>query len=488
MSKILDREILEARRLLWHKGILTWKLDSFQKEVLDLFKKEKSKILVLNCSRRGGKSFFLAVMAIEQCLQTPKSVVKILQPTTKMLKDNLRQVWEQIFEDCPSEIKPKFDRQQNVYEFPNGSIIQLAGIDNKNHEKLRGGNSDLCIVDEAGFCDDLSYAIQSVLLPTTLLTKGKIILASTPPPVETHDFVKYVKSADEKGTLIHKTIYDIMELCRQDEVPRITEDIIDDIIDQYPGGKADPAFRREYMAEIVQDSESSGVPEATKELVDDITTEWPKPIFCDKYVSMDIGLRDLTVILFGYYDYDNGILYIEDEKTLSGKQVTIEAISNAVKRTEEELWTDPLTGEQQQPTMRVADNDLIVINDLQQGYGLTFIPTKKTDKEAHINFLRTQLLHRKIYINPRCKKLLNHLRFAQWDRARSKFKRSIDGHHYDALDALIYMVRNVTWGKNPYPRGYRAVSGPDSFYKPNYQDKSRYDDLAAAILNRRNKK
>ena len=40
---------------------------------------------------------------------------------------------------------------------------------------------------------------------------------------------------------------------------------------------------------------------------------------------------------------------------------------------------------------------------------------------------------------------------------------SIRGGHADAVDALIYLVRNLVRTKNPYPSGYGVMSGADVF-------------------------
>ena len=37
---------------------------------------------------------------------------------------------------------------------------------------------------------------------------------------------------------------------------------------------------------------------------------------------------------------------------------------------------------------------------------------------------------------------------------KTKFGRSPDNGHYDAVDALKYFIRSVVYTKNPYPPGY----------------------------------
>ena len=165
----------------------------------------------------------------------------------KMVRMNIKPLMEDVFKDAPPTLRPVFKTQDNIYVFPNGSEIQLAGTDNGNHDKLRGGNAHLCLVDEAAFCSDLKYIINSILIPSTTLTKGKIVLSSTPPRTPNHEFVKYMEMGDQQGLGIKKTIWDAVEDSKDEPNPRITKEIVEDIIKNMPNGDKSDEFRTEYM-------------------------------------------------------------------------------------------------------------------------------------------------------------------------------------------------------------------------------------------------
>ena len=74
----------EAIDLLWRQGNLLWKLNSAQRKLYDMFYNIPYRIPVLKITRRGGKSWFLLVIAIEQCLKHPGSVVHYACPTAVM--------------------------------------------------------------------------------------------------------------------------------------------------------------------------------------------------------------------------------------------------------------------------------------------------------------------------------------------------------------------------------------------------------------------
>jgi hypothetical protein len=809
-SEIEDKTVLEARAKLWQMGIVVWKLDVTQKMLYDFFHKELQKVIVVNASRRLGKSFFLLTLALEQCLKYPKSIVKYIQPETGMIRKNLNPDFEQMLQDCPIEMRPKFHTQDNMWVFPNGSKIHLAGTDNGNYDKLRGGNcltadtliltptghkrivdinigdivygynedgstsetkvvnkyyngkqevtdiyiknqyvgactdghtwltSDLqhimrnpeayatkelkfsdidekkkrivrslvdipcgevhekdayligaflgdgcctnsrnsltfasgndiipkviatkmncnykvsgnnkysitsssekgkhskkltfgyydswlknknsyqknfdidivntwdresclqllagltdtdgnvhynkkdnslewsyttvniglvlniqnlvfkltqfnpsikvrnhtgnneytvrirnsffvkkllkeitpflglkykgyqewmdtqssrdtgtftkitkgnryvadvfdlevdnkthlyltahglvthnchlALIDEAGFCTDLKHIINSILIPLTSLTKGRIVLSSTTPPTPDHEFNEYMEYAEKEGTLIRKTILDAVEDHKSELYPRITEEIVADILKAYPGGVENQAFKTEYLCQKIYNSDDSVLPEFTAEVQLDTILDWPRPVFYDQYTAMDIGFVDLTVVLFAYWDYDNGKLVIEDEYVENGPKLTTTTLAEQIKKKEANLWTNKLTREFKPPYKRVSDNNLIVINDLTVDHGLFFQATDKHDKHSYLQLLRTMIENRDVVINPRCKTLIMHMRTASWDKSKKDFKRSADGGHYDALAALLYLSRNIDKTRNPYPNGYR---------------------------------
>ena len=446
---------------LWKRGDLTYMFNPAQAKMHKAFQKDPRIIVPILASRRTGKTFYLLLLAFMTCIGKDRAVVKFLQPTQKELKKTLRQIMPDILKDCPEALKPEWKENDKIYLFPNGSEIQLAGSDGKQYENLRGGASDLCIVDEAGFCDDLEDAVFSVLEPTTATTDGRLFLASTPSKIPSHDFMRlFIEPALDAGQLMIFTI---------DDNTMISEDRKERIKLNFPGGEKNPKYRREYLCEIIRDEETVVIPEFTKEKQEVIICEHKKPIYCDYYVSGDVGFRDLTVILFGYYDFMKATLVIEDELVMNGPSMTTDSLAKSIREKENLRFKDEFD-ETTEPYRRVMDNNnLILINDLIRLHGLNFLATAKDNKEAQINQLRMYIDQGKISINPRCKHLIYHIASASWDKNRKKFLHlpnidndMVKGGHADALDALIYMVRNLIVSHNPYPSNY-GQSGANMF-------------------------
>jgi len=443
MSKKLNKVVTDE---LCRRGNFDFVLRPSQKDIKKKIQDSTQKVNVVMCSRRIGKSFLLIAMAFEHCIKKPGAIVNFLAPTKIMINSILRPLVKELEDKAglPEDLIPAYNKNLYVYTFPNGSEIRLAGTDGGHADKLRGGSADLCIVDEAGFCDGLTNIIQSVLIPTTLTTRGKIVISSTPPYSFDHDFLKFAESAEEKGAFIKKTIYDNESLTQED---------IDITIAGYPTGTKDAQFRREYLCEIIKDEQRSVIPEFDDVLEAELVKEWERPSHFDWYVGMDLGFTDLTVALYGYYDFKAAKLIIEDEVVMNGASMTLPVLAGTLIKKEQDLYTSP-HGELIPPYVRVSDINYIVTNELSATYGLNFQNARKDDNDAALNSLRVMLINKQIIINPKCKHLIRHLKNARWTANRQKFERSPDSGHYDAIDALKYLIRAVNYTKNPYPPGY----------------------------------
>ncbi len=452
MSSI-NKQALKAE--LWRRGLIQYKFHSVQKELYDVYKKSSDgSTLVWLLSRQIGKSYCLGLLGTLQCIEKPNSIVKLLTDTKLHAKTIFEPIFREIFEDCPEDMKPEYIASSYVYVFKNGSQIQLAGSDGGHCERLRGQKSDLVLVDEAGFCDNLDYNVKSILFPTTTHTGGRIVLASTPSPEPDHDFNGFIEEAELNKLLTKKTIYDN---------PLLSEDKVNNIISKFKGGVNNSQFRREYLCEMIKDEELAVLPEVDDELLNKITREHTPPPFYSRYVAMDIGFKDLTVILFGYYDFRENKIIIQDEIVKNGKEIHLPDFTKLIQDKEHELWNNPLTHELVKPDARVSDINPFVIQEISiyakknnPGHSIDFSIAAKHDKLAHINKLRVMLANEKIIISPRCTTLTRHLKNAKWKDRSSKddFDRSPDNGHYDALDALLYFMRAVNFNKNPYPATY----------------------------------
>jgi hypothetical protein len=464
MKKRRELSIQEAQDALWEAGELSWKMRPVQQIIKKGILDDTNKISVVLCGRRLGKTTLMCIMALEECLKRQGAIVKFIFPRQKDAKRNILPLMRMLLEDCPRYLKPVWMEADKCYRFPhNNSEIQFAGSENGNAESIRGGFAHLCIFDECGFADDVKYIVRSILSPTVKTTGGRVILVSTPPRNANHEFATdYILPYQAENRIKVFTIYDN---------PNFSQAIIDEIISEYPAGIADPDFQREYLCIVDRDISQSILPSFTNDNERVIVTEnYTRPVFYDAYVGFDIGAVDLSAVVFGYYDYLNATLVIEDELIFS-KDVNTKTVAEAIKKKEKELWVNPIDQSPIPPYMRVADNShLIMLTDMQRDHGVTFIPTRKDNREAAINSLDVTISQQKLIIHPRCKHVIYHMKFAEWNKTRNAFKNlkdspsgQVKGGHADALAAMIYLHRNIIKSKNPYPLGYGNLAGSSVF-------------------------
>ncbi len=232
---------------------MSWKLDSLQKKLYRKFKGTDHLINVWNVSRQTGKTYALTILAIETCLSIPGAQVKYCsgdaKSVNKMIKPNIRN----LLKECPPDIAPKWKQHGGHYEFPNGSLLYLEGIDGGKADSIRGTPAHLLIVDEAGFISDLEYAKGAVLIPMTTTTNGRILIVSTPPKSAGHDIVEIIKQAEYEGAYMKKTIYDRLEDCKNDH-PYFRDRIPADRVEKIKRSTRPSDWEREYLC-IAAESE-----------------------------------------------------------------------------------------------------------------------------------------------------------------------------------------------------------------------------------------
>lgn len=428
----------QATNMLWQRGNLSWKLKEAQLRLKDSFQKSTGKLFVGNCSRQLGKSFEMATEAIELSIKQPKSRIKYATAFLTDLVEFIMPNFELIIEDCPEAMRPIYKAQKSKWVFPNGSEIKLIGLD-KNPNGLRGNAIDMIILDECGFVNNLDYLYKSVLVPATARRpNAKIIMISTPPSTPAHQFSDFAHRAEAEGNFIKLTVYDNTEL---------TQSTIEELMKE-SGGAESTTWRREYLCEFVTDADSQIIPEWNDSFIKE-TPEDEYYKFYHLYDGMDLGVKHFTLCIFGYYDFRRATLVIQDEIKLNGPSLTTKLLKETIAATESRLWPD------RKPYRRISDNNnLQLIQDLAIDYKMHFIPTNKEALEAMVNEVRIMVQNGQIEVHPRCVQLIGCLKYGVWDSKRKKFAQSSAFGHFDALAALIYLVRNLDKHANPVPETY----------------------------------
>lgn len=260
--------------------------------------------------------------------------------------------------------------------------------------------------------------------------------------------MRYVETAKQTDSYWHATVYDagyteseIEEACREVGID----------------GKDSARFKREFMAEFIRDESAVIVPEFRTDVH---VRSVPRPVYYSelyKASGADLGVADKTVALFAYYDFPKSCIVIQQEFALSGTEVRTDIFADCYRAAVRDLgWSDNSSRVQ-----HWSDNsNLMLLNDLSQLHDIHINPTDKEQKAEWLNKVRILIQQGRILIDPSCKLLIATLNGAFWkDALKKDYGRSVALGHMDALDALIYLVRNIRTEVNPFPFNYNLQAG-----------------------------
>lgn len=444
---------------LWRRGVLTWKLHEAQKKIDDTYTTTASKkLFVGEVARQFGKSYWAVTKCFEVALRKPKAKIKYATAFFSDLLSFIQPIADQILEDCPEDILPHWEASKSRFVFKNKSVIEFVGLDRKPNG-LRGNNLTLAVIDEAGFVSKLHHIYTYVLVPATAHQKdARIIMISSSPDSPSHDFCSFADRAEIEGGYAKFTIHDN---------PRLTPEQVEALCKEL-GGPNSTAWKREALCIRVVESNRAIVPEWEDKYISEpeVTKLWP---FYEHYEALDIGVKiDLTVCLFATYDFQKAKLFIQDEIWMNGPDMITPILADSIKAKETELWqTLPVQH-------RIADSsDPLLQQDLAILHNLPFMTTNKERLYEMVNLVRVWAGSGRIIVSPKCKQLLGCLRNGIWDERRIQFDRSKVFGHFDALAALVYLVRNIDEGYNPVPKhpfktfDYFILPGDEGNYSRN---------------------
>ena len=441
ISITADDLIAAAIEEFWQRNSLSYLLHAAQRKIDETFNSIIGQLFVGNCARQFGKSFWAVTKAIECARSGPKKQIRYGAAFQTDLVEFIIPAFDKVLEGCPEDLQPQFMKARNTYIFPNGSRIKLVGVD-KNPNGLRGNSLDLVILDECGFITNLEYIYKSVIIPaTTHRPNCKIILISTPPSTPAHPFVDFVERAVAEKCYAEFNIY-MNPLIGPDDIARLKRE---------SGGEESTTWRREYLCELITDQDLQIIPEWKNEFIAEVPQDTYYS-FYHKYVGMDLGVKDKTGAIFGYYEFLKARLVIEDECEMSGAMMNTALLAGQIRAVEANLWGE------KPPFRRIADNNNpLLLLDLTSIHDLTFISTGKDQLHAMINELRLFIQAGQLVVHPRCVNLIGCLKFGVWNLKRTEFARSSTYGHFDHLAALVYLVRNLLRNSNPIPADFQKA-------------------------------
>jgi hypothetical protein len=157
--------------------------------------RDREPYMIVLCSRRAGKTYGLACLALLTALARPRQNILYVG----LSKPHARKfLWNEVW--CPLldglRIPHKRNESDMTTTFPNGSVMYVSGTDDVRHiESFLGNRLDLAIVDESqSQTDSVLVPLTTRILPNALLDDmdhpGKLVMAGTIPEVNAGRFME----------------------------------------------------------------------------------------------------------------------------------------------------------------------------------------------------------------------------------------------------------------------------------------------------------
>ena len=162
---------------------------------------------------RSSKTYSLCQNVIIYALQRPKSVISIVRKTFPALRATVMRDLITIMRDLGIYNDKDHNKTENIYKFPNGSIIELFSVDDE--QKIRGRKRDLLWANEA---NELSFDEFNQL---NFRTTTKLIFDFN--PSDTYHWLYELELKDE-AVKIHSTYKDNPFL--EDSIVKQIEELI----------------------------------------------------------------------------------------------------------------------------------------------------------------------------------------------------------------------------------------------------------------------
>ena len=121
---------------------------------------------------RSSKTYSLCQMIIVYCIQNPNKVVSIVRKTFPALRATVMRDFFEIMKDLEIYEKANHNMSENIYRFPNGSIVEFFSVDDE--QKIRGRKRDI------GWCNEANELWFEDYQQLNMRTEDKLIFDYNP--------------------------------------------------------------------------------------------------------------------------------------------------------------------------------------------------------------------------------------------------------------------------------------------------------------------
>lgn len=335
------------------------------------------------CTRRAAKSYTGGLYLVKACLETP-GVSCLFIGLTRLSAKGI--VWKDILKviNRKHKLGMVFNETLLTATFPNGSVINLMGVDSDENEKekLLGQKYKLVICDEsASYSINLRELVYGILKPAVVDYQGTICLLGTSGNLTKGLFFD-ITNGREPGWSVHKwTAY------QNPYVAKNWHAEIEDIKTNRPLFMETPLFKQWYLNQWVVDDEKLVYKfNRDRNLYDALplypTGEWAY------YMGVDLGYEDASgFVVVATHEYDKTLYIVESYKK---SKMDITDVANKIKffKNKYKAYKVVIDGANKQ-----------AVEEIQKRHHIPLITADKQGKEDFIEIMNSEFIQARIKLN-----------------------------------------------------------------------------------------
>jgi hypothetical protein len=411
------------------------------------FVKDPSRFRTGCTSRRAGKTNGAAMALVNACQARPGVVGLYITKTRINAK---RILWSTLHQlNREQKLGAQLKEAELCMELPNGSIIYLAGANNRDEiEKFRGLPLATVVIDEAQALPAyLQELVDEVLAPALMDWNGTLVAIGTPAPVPVGYFYDCTRSA---GWGHHEwTVFDNPHIERKSG--KRPQQHLEEELSRRGVTVDEPSIQREWFGRWVYD-ENALVFRYTADRNDydslpTIRGTW------NKVICGDIGFDDADALGVLAWCDELPSLYLIHEDVMPKQTIT--QLGDKLKALESA----------HNPLAIVLDFGGLgkkIAEELTARWGLNVEAAEKERKHEHIELLNDAMRSGRLFAK-KGSQFAQDCMLVEWDKTNPEKWKISERFHSDVCDAVLYGYRKALhWLHTPAPPP-KAKPGTDEW-------------------------
>jgi PBSX family phage terminase large subunit len=400
------------------------------------FLDDPSRMKVLLCTRRAGKSYAAGLMLLEAAYKNPNVSCLYVALTRASAK---RIMWKDVLKTIDREqgLGCRFNETELSCTLPNGSIIYLLGMDADEQEKEKALGQKfkaVCVDEAASYNVDLHEIVYDILKPALADYRGTLALIGTPGNIKRGVFFNLTQGQDpsEPGqwekdgwSCYRWTTFQNPKLAEQWKAE------IEDLTLANPSIAETPGFQQHYLGKWVIDNTNLVYRfDSSKNTFDSLPTMM-KGGRWHYVLGIDLGFNDPTAwVVCAYHDFDRTLYVLGAHKK---EKCDITEVADQ---------TRVLMGKFEFDRIVIDNANKQAVEEMRRRHDIPLTPAEKTGKSDFIELMNADFVSGYIKLNRKAAAtLMDEYGTLIWD-SRSLRREEHPASPNHCADAALYAWRH----------------------------------------------